>query len=109
MLLGRPAARSLDADRILELTRMYFVDEAPPNTESRALAMMRRHVRRWYPGVRLLLAYSDPEQGHTGIVYEADGWAPFGKTKGATGYGWKSRQGRRDTPCGPKLRWVRTP
>lgn len=109
MLLGRPSSRALDASRILELTRVYFVDEAPKNTESQGLSMMRRHVRVWLPGVRLLLAYSDPAQGHAGTIYEADGWAPFGMTSHKTGYGWRSRPNRSDDPVSPKLRWVRTP
>lgn len=109
MLLGRPGPRAIDQDRVVELTRMYFIDEAPKNTESRALAMMRRYVRTWLTGVRLLLAYSDPAAGHTGMVYEADGWCPFGMTTHKTGYGWRSRPNRSDDPVTPKQRWVRTP
>lgn len=109
MLLGRPAARSLDQDKVLELTRMYFVDEDPRNTESHGLAMMRRFVRTWLPQIRLLLAYSDPAQGHAGTVYEADGWAQFGHTTHKSGYGWRSRPNRNEDPVTPKLRWVRTP
>lgn len=109
MLLGRPASRAYDADRVLELTRMFFTDEAPRNSESAALAMMRAWVRKWLPGIRLLLSYSDPAAGHTGGIYAADGWAPFGRTATAKSWGWKSRDGRRDSPQGPKQRWVRTP
>jgi len=109
MQVGRPTSRKIDAERIFELTRMYFVDEAPANTESAALAMLRRFVRRWFQGIRLLLAYSDPAQGHRGTIYEADGWAPFGRTAPSHGCGWKSREGRRDECVGSKLRWVRTP
>jgi hypothetical protein len=109
MILGRPGPRGLDPDRILELTRAYLVDEAPRNSESHALALMRKHVRTWLPGIRLLLAYSDPSVGHTGGIYEADGWAPFGKTGHKSGYGWRSRPNRSDDPVSPKLRWVRTP
>ena len=109
MQIGRPSSRELNADLVMELTRMFFVDAAPFNTESAGLAMMRRYVRRWYPQIRLLLAYADPAQGHTGKVYEADGWAPFGRTSRSLGYGWKSREGRRSEQVGSKLRWVRTP
>jgi hypothetical protein len=109
MQVGRPTSRKIDAQRILELTRMYFVDQAPANTESAALAMLRRFVRRWFQGIRLLLAYSDPAQGHRGTIYEADGWAPFGRTAPSHGCGWKSREGRRDECVGSKLRWIRTP
>lgn len=111
MLLGRPAARSLDAKRWLELTRMCFEDEAPKNTESRALSRMRKWVRIWMPEIRGLLAYSDPSVGHAGGIYLADGWAPFGMTSANHAQsGWENRLGR----CGEqrysrKHRWVRTP
>lgn len=108
-IIGRPSARSLDADRVLELNRLLFVDQAPKNTESRALGMIRAFVRKWFQGVRLLISYSDPAQGHTGCIYEADGWAPFGKTTHKTGYGWRSRPNRSADPVTPKTRWVRTP
>lgn len=108
-LIGRPNARQYDADVVLELTRLYFIDATPMCTESHALKLLRRHVRTWLPRIRLLLAYSDPEQGHEGTIYVADGWTPFGLTDGAWGYGWHSRAGRRDQRVSKKLRWVRTP
>ena len=107
--LGRPSARSLDQDRTLELNRMFFVDEAPKNTESHGLSLMRKFIRTWYPNIRLLLAYSDESVGHHGTVYEADGWALFGRTTHKSGYGWRSRPNRKADPVTPKLRWVRTP
>ena len=111
MLWGRPAARSLDPELWLELTRMYFLDEAPRNTESRALAMARRWIRVWLPQVRGLLAYSDPSVGHSGTVYAADGWAPFGRTRARHNQsGWRSRAGRKgEENYSRKTRWVRTP
>ena len=108
-ILGRTAARQYNADRVLEVTRFFFVDGTPPNVESRGLALMRKHVRTWLPAIRLLLAYSDPEQGHEGTIYAADGWCDLGLTDGPRGYGWQSRQGRRDRKASRKLRWVRTP
>lgn len=109
MLLGRPASRELDEQAWLELTRMYFVDDTERFVESRALAMMRRFVRTWVPQTKGLLAYSDPSVGHEGVVYSADGWAQFGRTR--NGSGWANRPGRKAAPGPPsrKLRWVRTP
>jgi hypothetical protein len=108
-LLGRPTSRSLDAEQWLELTRLFFVDEAPKNTESRALALMRKWVRTWLPKTKALLAYSDPAVGHDGTIYRADGWASFGQTQ-LSKRGWRNRPGRagNDTPS-RKTRWVRTP
>lgn len=109
MIIGRTSSRSLDQNLILELNRVFFVDSAPKNTESQALSMMRRHVRVWLPSVRLLISYLDPSQGHTGMIYAADGWAPFGMTSHKSGYGWRSRPNRKADPVTPKQRWVRTP
>lgn len=108
-ILGRTSARQYDPDRILEVTRLFFVDDTPPNVESQGLAMMRKHVRTWLPRIRLLIAYSDPDHGHEGTIYEADGWCPLGMTEGAWGAGWGSRVGRRARPVSKKRRWVRTP
>lgn len=109
MILGRPSARGLNADQILELNRVFFIDDTPANVESQGLAMMRKHVRTWLQGIRLLISYSDPAQGHGGVIYQADGWAPFGMTGHKSGYGWRSRTNRKDDPVTPKQRWVRTP
>lgn len=108
MLLGRPTSRELNAGVWLELTRMWFVDEAPKNTESAALAMMRRWVRVWMPEIKGLLAYSNPAVGHVGTVYLADNWAPFGRTK-LDHVGWRSRPNRTAETPARKVRWVRTP
>ena len=109
MLLGRPGARAIDGTLWCELTRMVFLDAAPPNTESRALALMRRFVRTWAPEVRGLLSYSDAAAGHAGTIYLADGWAPFGTTRNGD-VGWRNRPGRTATGKPTrKIRWVRTP
>lgn len=115
LILGRPGAPAFngtgyDVDRLLELTRMYMVDDTERNAESKALAMMRKHVRMWYPKVGLLVAYSDPSEGHEGTIYEADGWTKFGMTGDrANSTGWNSRPGRKPTRNASKQRWLRTP
>jgi hypothetical protein len=110
MLLGRPAARTLDEQVWLEVCRIFFVDGTPPNVESQGLALMRRYVRSWMPQVRCLISYSDPAVGHDGTIYRADGWAPFGRTTGGSKT-WRTRPGRAEQngPTSRKVRWVRTP
>lgn len=108
-LLGLPP-RGYDQTRWLALWRVYFIDATAPNVESQGLAMMRRFVRVWVPSTRMLVSYSDPEQGHEGVIYEADGWAYDRNTRGG-GEGWTNRPGRRSGggKRTPKLRWLRTP
>lgn len=109
MLLGRPSARQYDSSKILQLHRMFFIDETAHCVESQGLAMMRKHVRMWMPGIRGLLSYSDPEEGHQGTVYAADMWCPLGLTDEAWGNGWESRGKRRKQKKSRKMRWFRTP
>lgn len=109
MLLGRPSSKAYNPDLIMEVTRVYFIDDTPANVESQGLSLMRRFVRTWLNGVRLLISYSDPSQGHGGTIYLADGWAPFGMTTHKSGHGWRSRPDRKNDPVTPKQRWVRTP
>lgn len=113
MLLGRPSAKQYDPDRILQLHRLFFIDETEPFVESHALALMRKHVRVWLPQIKGLLSYSDPTIGHEGKIYEADNWCPLGMTDEHWGYGWAkgwhSREDRHEYRISKKLRWFRSP
>ena len=107
MMWGRPSARLLDKDTLLELTRMFFIDDTEPFVESRALAMARKLIRKYMPQTKGLIAYSSTKEGHDGIVYKADNWFQFGKNQGDR---WtrKNRQ-RADIDTSPKIRWLRSP
>lgn len=109
MLVGRPSAKSYDPDKILQLHRMFFVDETAHCVESQALAIMRKNIRTWLPGIRGLLSYSDPSVGHKGTVYEADNWCPLGLTDEPSEFAWQSRPGRKKAKRSRKMRWFRTP
>lgn len=88
------------------MTRMYFVDSAPKNTESRALSMARKHIRKYYPQIKGLVAYSSTGEGHEGIVYQADGWFEVSRTAdGARDY----RDRRKNIDTSAKIKWCRTP
>ncbi|WP_449583067.1 Mom family adenine methylcarbamoylation protein [Paenibacillus oceani] len=108
MMWGRPTARSLDRENILELTRMYLIDDTEGFAESKALAMARKHIRKNYPKIKGLLAYSSTGEGHEGKIYEADNWFPLGLTKKRSS-GWTSRDARLDRDLSQKIRWVRSP
>ena len=57
----------------LTLSRMWLEDELPKNSESRVLGMIIRSLTR-HTTVKFLLAYSDPSQGHLGVIYQATNW-----------------------------------
>ena len=109
---GRPqAVRMYNADKVLQLYRVFFCDETERCVESQALAMARKHIRIWIPQMRLVLSYSDPSVGHEGTIYEADGWCDLGLTRERNDYGFQTHKGRERTKqhVTPKVRWVRTP
>jgi len=108
MMWGRPTARSLDQQSLLELTRMYLVDGTEHCAESKALAMARKYIRKHMPEIKGLIAYSSIGAGHEGTIYKADGWFVVGLTSRRTS-GWTSRADREDRDLSQKIKWVRSP
>ncbi len=54
----------------LTLARLWLDDALPRNSESRALGLLVRALRR-HSSVKFLLSYADPVAGHVGYVYQA--------------------------------------
>ena len=108
MMWGRPVSPKIDQIHTLELTRMYFVDDTEPCVESKALAMARRHIRKYYPQIKGLIAYSSTAEHHKGTIYIADGWFKISETKSASG-SWENRDGRKNRDLSTKLKFARTP
>lgn len=105
MMWGRNTSPKQDQKNILCLTRMCFLDEAPKNTESHALAMARKYIRKHHPDIKGLVAYSSTGQGHEGIVYQADGWFEVSRSRQSK----DCRVGRKNLDTSAKIKWVRSP
>lgn len=105
MLWGRNPSPKQDQKRVLCLTRMYCIDEAGPNTESHALSMARKYIRKHYPHIKGLVAYSSTGEGHEGVIYQADGWFEVSRSAG----GKDCRPGRANRDTSVKIKWCRTP
>jgi hypothetical protein len=108
MMWGRPVSSKIDQQHILELTRMYFVDNAGHCAESRALGMARKYIRKHYPHIRGLIAYASTGERHRGTIYQADGWFLIGKSRSPDG-SWANRPGRKDRDLSEKLKFARSP
>jgi len=106
MMWGRPSSRKIDQEKILELTRMCFIDETQRFIESRCLAMARKYIRKHHSATMGLIAYSSTGAGHEGIIYQADNWYHLG---GSSGGSWESRDNRTDRDLSQKIRWTRSP
>ena len=63
----------LKPDEILELTRLFIFDEYGKNTESISLSKTFKWLKE-NTDIKVLISYSDPEQRHLGIIYQATNW-----------------------------------
>ncbi len=66
------SAYDLGQDEACELTRIALTAHVAP--VSRIVALALRFLRSNCPGLRLVVSYADPKQGHHGGVYQAGGW-----------------------------------
>lgn len=66
---------------MLELNRMAFSDALPPNSESRAIAVSIRLLRRHAPHVKWIVSFADGTQCGDGTIYRAAGLLLTGITR----------------------------
>lgn len=59
---------------MLELNRMAFSDALPRNSESRAMAIAFRSIKKHYPHIEWILSFSDGTQCGDGTIYRASGF-----------------------------------
>lgn len=72
------AAYGLAQSEVAELSRIALrAHEAPV---SRIVAIAVRMLRQHCPGLRLMVSFADPAQGHHGGIYAAMGWTYLGAT-----------------------------
>ncbi len=61
-----------------ELVRVALQTHTAP--VSRIVAIALRFIKRQYPGLRCVVSYADPGQGHVGTIYQAGNWIYTGCT-----------------------------
>jgi hypothetical protein len=76
--VNKHASRNLFKDagwnEWIELHRMAFADWLPRNSESRAIAIAMRIIRKSYPHISWVVSYSDAAQCGDGTIYRASGF-----------------------------------
>lgn len=58
----------------IELNRMAFSERLPRNSESRAIAVAMRLLRKTYPHLEWVVSFADGTQCGDGIIYRASGF-----------------------------------
>ena len=98
-----PIARLLNGRNWLELRRFAIAPDAPKNTASRMLRIMRQQILGKWPQIARLISYQDCDV-HSGTIYKAAGWSAGAENKSGD---WirKSRDRRTAQAPGVKIRW----
>lgn len=65
-----------------ELVRVAMKEHTAP--VSQALAESLRQLKEKNPGLRLVISFADPSEGHAGTIYQATNWVYTGKSADAT-------------------------
>ena len=93
-IFGKPAAYNVaqkyGADGLTELRRFVLMDECPRNSESKLIAFMLRDLKR--KGIKRVLSYADPAQGHAGTIYKACGFKYVGLTAKRKHVMWRGKK-----------------
>ena len=85
VVFGRGANRNMAGEfgltftECVELTRIALANHEWPVSKITSLAI--RFLRKQSPGLRLIVSYADPQQGHHGGIYQAMGWAYVGTSR----------------------------
>jgi len=64
----------LTTKNILELTRLVIYDDYGKNIESFVISQSFKWLKKNAPDIKVLISYADPEQNHTGKIYQATNW-----------------------------------
>ena len=68
----------------IELNRMAFSDRLPRNSESRALGVAMRLIRKHYPHIEWVISFADGTQCGDGTIYRASGFLLTGINENKT-------------------------
>ena len=76
--VGRSAAESFSEfvkiDEVLELTRLWIADGYGRNIESYVISQTFKLIKKDFSKIKIIMSYSDSEQGHRGTIYQATGF-----------------------------------
>lgn len=77
-IVSQPIIRAVCDGVTIELRRLAICREAPPNSASRILGIIRRLVRDKFPVMSRFVSYLAVDV-HVGTIYKAAGWKPVGE------------------------------
>lgn len=100
VIYGVGATRSLvkkwglEPEQGCELVRVALDEHK--NSVTKIISISLKMIRRKYGGLKLIVSFADPEQGHEGTIYKAGNWIYDGDSQASDEYIYKGKrwQGR---------------
>ena len=96
--------RLKDGDRLIELRRFAIASDAPANTASRMLKVMRNLIQLKYPDIIGFISYQD-ESKHSGTIYKASGWTAASRVENIDWTTATRERADKQAATGTKTRW----
>ena len=93
----------VEGKHVLELRRLAICDDAPKNTATRMLKLMRNLIAKKFPDIKMLISYQDTSV-HKGTIYKADNWIR-GKETPYISWTTTTRMRNKDQSDAKKIRW----
>lgn len=69
--VGTSICDGIGNKNVLELTRLYIHDGYGKNIESYFISQTIKEIKKLDDKIKIIISYSDPEQDHLGIIYQA--------------------------------------
>lgn len=99
-----PIAQNRLSFPAIELRRLAICEEAPKNTATRMLRLMREDIKKRHPELQRAISYQ-AEEHHHGTIYKADNWKAAAHSNYSDWHPDKDRN-KEQTRSG-KVRWER--
>ena len=97
-----PVAANRLSFTAIELRRLAIADDAPKNTATRMLKLMREDLKKKFPHINKAISYQATEH-HRGTIYKADNWIVGATSKHVD---WHKKKGvKKAQTNSPKVRW----
>lgn len=76
--LDRYVKETINKSEYLELNRFSMADSEGPNSESQAISLGIKWIKKYMPEIRLLVSYAGRKEGNYGYIYQATNWEYLG-------------------------------
>ena len=76
--LDRYVSDNINKSEYLELNRFCMADSEGKNSESQAIALGIKWIKKFKPEIKLLVSYAGRKEGNYGYIYQATNWEYLG-------------------------------